>query len=51
MGKKDDAEKAFGEARKICIEDKKWNLLKRHSDPTMEEIIKIIQMEIDKLHN
>jgi hypothetical protein len=49
MGRRDEARKAFEEAKKICCRDRKWNFLKRPSDPIVDEVIRIIQMEIDKL--
>ena len=50
MGRKAEAKRFFEEAIRICREDKNWNKLKRSSDPSIEEIIKTIQDEIDRLN-
>jgi hypothetical protein len=50
MGNKTEAKKAFEEAKRLCREDKKWNLLKEPSDPAIEYIIGLIQTEIEKLN-
>jgi tetratricopeptide (TPR) repeat protein len=49
LGNKPEAKRNFEEAIRICRGDKKWNLLKDSSYPTIEEIIEAIEGEIQKL--
>ena len=49
LRKKEEAKKSFEEAIKICKRDKKWNILKKPSDPSIEEIIALIEKEIESL--
>lgn len=49
LGKKEEAKKSFEEAIRICKEDKNWNKLKKPSDPSIEEIIALIEKEIENL--
>lgn len=49
LGKKEEAKKSFEEAIRICKRDKKWNILKKPSDLSIEEIIAMIEKEIESL--
>ena len=49
LGKKEEAKKSFEEAIKICRRDRKWNMLKAPSDPSLEEIIASIEKEMESL--
>lgn len=48
-GNKAEAKTAFEEAISICRRDKNWNRLKTPSDPSIEEIIKMIEAEMEGL--
>lgn len=45
MGKNQEAETYYEEAIKICKRDTRWNSLKKQSDPTIEELISMIEKE------
>lgn len=49
LGKREEAKKSYEEAIKICKRDKRWDILKKPSDPSIEEIIASIKKEMESL--
>jgi tetratricopeptide (TPR) repeat protein len=49
LGKKEEARKYFTKAIQKCKEDPNWNRLKKPSDPSIEDIIKMIENEMKRL--
>lgn len=49
LGKKDEARKYFVKAIQMCKEDPNWNRLKKPSDPSIEDIIIMIENEMKRL--
>lgn len=49
LGKKDEARKYFAKAIQMCKEDPNWNRLKKPSDPSIEDIIRMIENEMKRL--
>jgi len=45
LGKKGEARRSFDEAIKICKRDTKWDRLKKPSDPSIKDIITLIEQE------
>jgi len=49
LGKKEEARKYFTKAIQMCKADPNWNRLKKPSDPSIEDIIKMIENEMKRL--
>ena len=49
VGKKEEARNYFTKAIQICKKDPNWNRLKKPSDPSIEDIIRMIENEMKRL--
>lgn len=50
-GKKDEAREFFEIALRMCKEDPNWNKMKKPLDPSIEEVINIIETEMKRLED